>query len=137
TLTTFDQFLGVGYWNDIGTQMKLEQGASPTSLSHKAIYTFSIDKNALYKLTLSNENIVLTATGTARPGLASYNQYYNFSTYDSDNDAYGGNCSTSYGAQAWWYGSCWDGSFWAYGTSDSPRWATTLESFSWGGMWIK
>jgi type II secretory pathway pseudopilin PulG len=141
-LDAFDQLLGVGYWNDIGSSMRLEQGTSHASLSHKATYTFSLDAGDFYKLSMANENILLTATGTARPGMYAQEKGYRFSTYDADHDIHSGNCATFYGNTPWWYENCWSGNFWGGGDSggyqNKPFWVgSTTEYFPWGGIWIK
>ncbi len=136
TLTSFDQLLGVGYWNDIGTQVRLQQGNDPTSLSHSATYTFSLDANNNYTLHMSNEAILLNATGTASPGMYTYSNGRPLTTYDRDNDQNSGNCASVYGNTPWWYGSCWSGSFWGY--NSRPYWTGSgSENFLWGGIWIK
>ena len=59
-----------------------------------------------------------TELGGGTPGLYSYHiaNGYSFSAYDLDQDAYPGNCSTSYGNTPFWYGSCWSGNFWGGGS---------------------
>ena len=52
----------------------------------------------LYRLSVSGYS------GNAGDGLAYHNGRY-FTTVDSDNDLYGGNCAVTYGG-AWWYGAC-------------------------------
>lgn len=141
-LEAFDLFLGVKYWNGLGTQMRLMQGATPTSLSHKAVYNFILDESQNYKLLMSNEMIMLCTTGTCQPGMYSYHNGRQLTTYDKDNDVAGSNCASSYGNTAWWYGACWDGSFWGGGDGGSytnnPYWyASGGEYFAYGSIWIR
>jgi type II secretory pathway pseudopilin PulG len=138
SLDSFDQILGVGYWNDIGSSMRLEQGASHASLSHKATYTFSLNSGDYYRLSMSNQAILLTATGTATPGIYSYHNGAQFVAYDRA----GGNCAGGYSQTPWWYRSCWSGSYWGGGDvggyRNAPFWTgSTDEYFPWGGIWIK
>ena len=64
-------------------------------------------------------------TGTGAPGFFSYHaNSYSLTTYDRDQDGHSGNCSTSYGNQPWWYGSCWDGSY--FGHNNGPYWSVQL-----------
>src|SRR5690606_19326199 len=116
-LNSFDQFLGVGYWNDIGTTLKLEQGASPSTLSHKATYTFSLDEGDYYKLSMSNPSILVSTTGTSQSGMYSSHNGKKLSTYDADHDTNSGNCATYYANVSWWYQTCWSGNFWGGGDS--------------------
>lgn len=143
-LTIFDQFLGVKYWNALGPQMRLTQGATPTSISHKAIYTFNLNPSNNYSLSMTAQGIPTTTTGTVIPGIYSFSVANSFqlSTYDADHDTNSINCSTSYGNVAWWYGACWSGSFWGGGDSggyqNAPFWTgSTTEYFAWGAIWLR
>ena len=141
----FDQIVGLKYWNTIGGTMKLEMGSNPTSLSHKATYTYSLNEGNNYALSMSNENVLLTGTGTASSGMYTYHatNNYQFTTYDADHGIGGGNnCATYYSNTAWWYGECWSGSFWgggdADGYSNEPYWTGSgMEHFPWGAVWIR
>jgi len=141
-LEAFDLFLGLKYWSQLGTQLRLMQGATPTSLTHKAVYNFILDESQNYKLLMASEMILLCATGTCSPGMYTYHNGRPITTFDKDNDANGTNCANSYGNTAWWYGSCWDGSFWGGGDSGSYTnnafWAGSGgEYFAHGSIWIR
>lgn len=82
--------------------------------------------------------------GGTTPGLYSYHiaNGYNFSAYDRDQDAYGSNCSSSYGNSPWWYGACWDGNFWGAngggGYSNAAYWAGySADYYTYGAMYVK
>lgn len=135
-LTSFDLFLGVSYWRNLGAKMRLQIGSSPSSLTNKAIYSgFSFAGN--YALTMSGETIVV---GSGSPGMATYHaaNHFNLTTSDRDNDVYAPtNCSVSYGGAPWWYGNCWSGSFWGFSTLEGPRWDGSAGGDSqWGSIWI-
>jgi len=140
----FDQWLGVKYWNSIGTTLRVEAGASSTSMVHRATYTFSLDAGSNYAINLSNENIIIHAAGTASPGLYTYHNGRQLSAYDVDHDIYSNNCSQVSGAdQPWWYGACWSGSFWGsnHGTYVLKAYWTgsgsSGEYFDYGAFWIR
>ncbi len=137
TLTNFDLLLGLSYWNNLGTQLRAEVGSTPSALSHKATYTFSLTSATNYTLNLSNQNVSL---GGTTPGLYSYHSGKPFTTYDSDHDAYSANCAASFGNHPWWYGACWDGNFFAGGSGyqEAPYWTgSTSDYYAYGSMWIR
>ncbi len=140
-ITSFDLFLGVKYWNNIGTEARLEMGASPSSLSHRAYYDLSLDENNNYALQMANESITINTEGTASPGMYSYHNGRLLTTRDNDNDTYASNCSNNYGHSAWWYANCWNGSFWGGGGviyQDAPYWSgDATEYFEYGSIWLR
>ena len=138
-LNAFDQFLGVKYWNSIGTNMRLEAGSSHTMLNHKATYTFSLNTGNNYILSLTNENVLINTGGSASSGMYSFSSALGLqlSTYDADHDTIAGNCAASYGNNAWWYDGCWSGNFWGFDNNLAYWTSSTTEYFPWGGIWIK
>jgi len=143
-LDAFDQFLGVGYWNALGNQMRLMQGSNSNTIAHKATYSFSLNADNNYSIAMSNQNVLVNTGGTASSGMYDYSAANNFqlTTFDADHDVYGSNCANSYGNTAWWYGACWSGNFWGGGDGggyqNAPFWtSSTSEYFSWGGIWIR
>ena len=139
-LTSFDLFLGVKNWNLLGDKMRLDMGASPTSLSHRAYYDFSLNENSNYQLLMSNELVTIHTEGTESPGMYTYHNNAHLSTYDADHDMWTGSCSQVYNNSAWWYVSCWSGSFWGGGGSgsdqDAPYWSGSDEYFNYGSIWV-
>ncbi len=140
-LTTFDQLVGLSFWNNIGTTpigttLRAEVGATPLSISHKATYTVSLsDSVAFYVLNLSNQNIIV---GSSAPGLYTTHNTKPFSTFDADHDSNAGNCSTSYANHPWWYTSCWSGNFFAGGGQDKAYWTgSTTDYYDYGSIWLK
>jgi hypothetical protein len=141
-ITTFDLFLGVRNWNLLGTRARLDMGASPASLSHRAYYDFSLNESNNYSLIMSNESVTIQTGGTASPGMYTYHNLFPLTTKDMDNDAYGSNCSNNCNNAAWWYGACWSGSFWGGGGGgvfqDAPYWTgSASEYFNYGSIWLK
>jgi general secretion pathway protein G len=136
-LTTFDVLLGLGYWNNIGTQLRAQVGTSPTTLLHKATYTFSLNTSNYYALNLSNQNILV---GANAPGLYYAHNNSPFTTYDADHDSNSGNCATYYNNHPWWYTSCWDGNFFSGGSSyqEAAYWTgSTADYYAYGSIWIR
>lgn len=136
----YDQLVGLGYWNLIGTGMRVEVGSSASSISHQAYYNYSLNSSNYYSLSLSSEQISI---GGTVPGLRAYHadNGYSFTTHDADHDPYGSNCSNSYGNSPWWYGACWDGNFWGGGTSggyaNRPYWTGSgSDYYDWGAIWV-
>lgn len=80
-------------------------------------------------------------TGTGAPGFYSYHAANAFSltTYDNDKDTNGGNCSTYYNNNPWWYGSCWSGNYFAGGGyQDRPYWDSSgTDNHQYGAVYIK
>lgn len=144
-LTAFDLQVGLKYWNTFSPahELRVDMGASPASLAHRARYAgFSLNSATYYTISLGAETVDIQTMGTRSPGLYSYHRNRAFSTYNSDHDASSGNCSTSYGNAAWWYGSCWDGSIWGScggsGYQNAPYWAgSSSEYFAYGSIWVR
>jgi len=80
-------------------------------------------------------------TGTGSPGFYRYHaaESYSLTTYDVDQDAYGGNCSTLYNNNPWWYGACWDGNYFAGGGyQDQANWTGAgSDLYQYGAVYIK
>ncbi len=135
-LASFDNLLGLSHWNNIGNQVRLQVGTSPTNISHKATYNISLNTGNFYALSLSNENILL---GGTQPGFYLTHNNQPFTTYDADHDANAGNCATNYQNHPWWYTSCWSGNFFAGGAyQDAPYWVgSTSDYHAYGSIWLK
>ena len=144
-LTGFDLFLALKHWGALGTEMRLDMGAGPGSLAHRALYTASLDPADSYRLSMSNEQILIHTTGTASSGLYMMHNGHAMTTWDVDNDPWPDNCASLYNNAAWWYYSCWQGSFWGDCGSDqpyedAPYWANFPEQgeyFEYGAIWLR
>jgi len=91
-----------------------------------------------------NPNTLSNEVGGTTPGFWYYHiaNGYNFTTYDNDQDAYGANCSTSYGNAPWWYGACWDGNFWGGngggGHANAAFWTSSGgDYYNYGAIYVK
>jgi hypothetical protein len=138
-LSAFDLFLGVKYWNLLGTMLRVEAGDSSTSLEHLAVFTFSLDASNYYALNLANPQVLL---GSITPGIYGYHNGRPLSTHDADHDAHTTACAPMYGNTAWWYGACWSGSYWGGGDGGSytnnPYWTSSGTDYHpWGAIWVK
>jgi hypothetical protein len=137
-ISTYDLLLGLKYWNNLGSRMRVEVGSAPDSLSHRAYYDFSLNESVDYQLSMSNQSISIGGTS---PGIYSYHNGKYLTTYDVDNDANSGNCATNYNNAPWWYSSCWSGNFWGgcgNGYQDGPFWiGSGSEYFNYGSIWVR
>ena len=137
----FDQLVGLQYWPAMGSTLRVEVGSTRSDIAHRAEYAFSFGSSR-FSLQLSNQRILI---GQTAPDLFTRHNGAPFSTYDRDNDEHLVlNCSMSYGHMAWWYRSCWDGSFWGpgdYPVAGAPvgaHWTGRLtDPFAWGAMWVR
>lgn len=108
--------------------------------SHTKRYRWRFDNfNSTYGMVAATG--ISDETGTGSPGLLSYHAANGFSltTYDQDQDASGGNCSTYYNNNPFWYGACWDGNYFAgSGYQDGPYWASSVSDYhNYGAVYIK
>ena len=130
-------WIGLKFWSMFGgrkTSNKIEvamfsSGTNGTALnatgSHTERYTFNFDGFSGANYSWSNYGNGAAAVGSA-PGLVTYHQNRDLTTYDDDNDSNGGNCSTYYNNNPWWYGSCWSGNMFAGGGYvDGPYWTSS------------
>lgn len=141
-LTAFDLFLGVKFWNALGSTLMVETGDNPTSISHRATYTFALDPANDYRLMLSNENVLINTGITASPGIYSYHNNKMLSARDRDKDSYNGSCCYLYNNTAWWYAACWSGSFWGGGGGpvyqNKAYWSGNgSEYYDYGAIWVR
>ncbi|MCK6546720.1 hypothetical protein L6R52_12790 [Myxococcota bacterium] len=138
-LAAFDLFLGLSYWSNLGSEMRVEVGPTIGTIAKQAFYPFSLNASRSYALTLGTGRIT---RGTTAPGLKTSHSAgtYGISTVDRDNDGYGGNCAASYG-YPWWYVACWDGSLWGSrlgGYQDAPYWSGSSSDYhGWGALWVR
>jgi hypothetical protein len=90
----------------------------------------------------SGAEAVSDETSTGAPGFYSYHAANGFSltTFDNDQDVYGQNCSTLYGNNPFWYGSCWSGNYFGGGSGyvDAPYWDSSGGDYhQYGAVYIK
>jgi hypothetical protein len=138
----FNCLVGIKYWKQLGKNVVQFVSTSARTLSDTSNHTKRFrwgfrDMSGTYAF----QNVyAIKDEGGGATGLYSYHAVsgFSFSTYDNDQDPYGGNCSAAYSNNPWWYGSCWDGSwFGGGGYADRPNWAgagTDLHNY--GGIYI-
>lgn len=91
----------------------------------------------------NNANSLVNEVGGSTPGFWYYHisNGYNFTTTDNDQDGYGANCSNLYNGMPWWYGACWDGSFWGgpqSGYANAPFWTGSGgDYYNYGAIYVK
>lgn len=115
----FNCMIGVKYWKQLGRNIVQFVSTSARTLSdtgnHTKRYRWGFrDMSGTYGF----QNVyAIKDEGGGAPGFYSYHAAngYSLTTYDNDQDVAGGNCSSSYGNQPWWYGACWDGNAWGGG----------------------
>jgi hypothetical protein len=152
TLADYNIWIGTKYWPLLGyrnnssyiTVVQYVAGTNGIKLgttgSHTKRYRWQFSGwSATYGF--SGVSAVSDETGTGAPGMYSYHAANGFplSTYDLDRDQNGGNCSTYYNNNPWWYGSCWDGNYFAgSGYADAPYWASSGSDYhNYGAVYIK
>lgn len=136
----FDQWLGVKYWMTMGTKLRLEQGANSGSLVYRVDLDFTLNPNDSYRIFVGNPQLII---GSTLPGLIGHNNNRRLSTFGTDNDDLPAKCTDQYSNAPWWYGLCWNGSFWGggfnqtFGHENKPYWAFSHDFFDWGAIWIR
>ena len=151
-LSNYNIFIGLRYWKFLSgrqtsgkmTMVQFVSGSNGTALSatssHNKRYRWTSNYfNGTYGF--NGVAGVSDETGTGSPGMYSYHASNSFSmsTYDLDQDQNGGNCSTYYNNNPWWYGSCWSGNYFAGGGyQDAPYWdGSGSDYYQYGAVYIK
>jgi hypothetical protein len=149
----YNSWIGLKYWQYLAGRVTSGKvmvvqfvSTSPVALgstgSQTKRYRWRFDNfNSTYGIV--GATAISDETGTGTPGFYSYHAANGFSlsTYDNDQDAYGGgNCSTFYNNNPFWYGGCWSGNYFAGGGgySDAPYWdSSTTDYHNYGAVYIK
>lgn len=150
SLADYNIWIGLKYWRFLSgrvtaNKMTVVQFVSSTngtalSGSHTKRYRWNSD---FFGPTFQfvNAAAVGIEAGSGVPGMYSYHAVngFSFSAYDLDRDTNGGNCATFYNNNPWWYGSCWDGNYFAGGSyADIANWAGTgSDQHQYGAVYIK
>ena len=151
-LANYNIWIGTQFWSYLAgrvtsSKVMVVQFVSATvgtALSNTAAHT----KRYRWRFDNFNSTFGMTAatgisdeTGTGQPGMLSYHAANGFSltTYDRDQDQNGGNCSTYYNNNPFWYGSCWSGNqFAGNGYADAPYWDSSGSDYhNYGAIYIK
>jgi hypothetical protein len=138
SLADFNVFIGLKYWSVLAGRLETDTinvvqfaaSTNGTSLTgtHSERWRWKFSSFSATYAMQSPSSVGADGSGTTTaPGMYGYHAVngYNFTTYDNDQDAAGGNCATSYGNQPFWYGACWSGSMWGSSTTshaDGPHW---------------
>jgi hypothetical protein len=151
-LSNYNSFIGAKYWNFLSgrltsgkiTVVQFVATTSGTALSntgaHSKRYRWQANQftNSYYWIGATG---ISDETGTGAPGFYSYHAANGFglTTYDYDIDTNGGNCSTYYNNNPFWYGSCWSGNYFAgNGYADAPYWDGSGGDYhNYGAVYIK
>jgi|TARA_R110000764_G_scaffold64338_1_gene135444 hypothetical protein len=153
SLSDVNTFIGLKFWFDLAqretaNRVTIVQFVSSThgtplsstgSHNHRYRWDFA-GWGTGYSFTTSTA--IADETGTGVPGFYSYHSKGNrkLTTYDNDQDENGGNCSTYYNNNPFWYGSCWSGNYFGGGGySDRPYWTSSnsANSHLYGAVYIK
>lgn len=152
-LANYNIWIGLKYWSLLSGRATVNTitivqfvsstvGAALSSTGlHAKRYRWRINSfNGTYGMT--GATAVSDETGTGIPGFYSYHAANSFglTAYDRDQDTNGGNCATYYNNNPWWYGSCWDGNYFAGGSgyADAPNWASAgSDVHNYGAVYIK
>lgn len=152
-LSNYNIWIGTKYWELLGkrvnssyvTVVQFVASTSGTALgstgSHSKRYRWRFN-NFTSTYGFSGAAGVSDETSTGAPGMYDYHALNGFSltTYDNDQDANGGgNCSTYYNNNPFWYGYCWSGNWFAGGGyADAPYWASSGPDYhNYGAIYIK
>lgn len=152
SLASYNIWIGLKYWSQLAgrvtantiTIVQFVSSTTGAALSatglHAKRYRWRINGfNGTYGML--GATAVSDETGTGAPGFYSYHAANGFglTTYDRDQDTNGGNCATFYNNNPWWYGSCWDGNYFAGGGySDQPNWVGAgSDLYNYGAVYIK
>lgn len=149
-LADFNCWVGVKYWQELAgrasanevTVVQFVSGTNGTALngSHTKRYRWKFG-GFTSTYAMSSVSGISDETSTGAPGFYGYHAANGFSltTFDNDQDVNGGNCSTYYNNNPWWYGSCWSGNYFAgNGYADAPYWdSSTTDYHQYGAVYIK
>ena len=153
SLSDYNIWVGLKYWFDLAGRensgkVTIVQFVSNTigcslgnTTAHTKRYRWSFDSwNSEYAFV--GAAAISDETGTGSPGMYGYhaqNTDRGITTFDLDNDQNGGNCSTYYNNNPWWYGSCWSGNYFAGGGyQDKPYWNSSgSDNHAYGAVYIK
>lgn len=153
SLSNYNFFVGLKYWQFLGnrltsnkiTAVQYTSSTSGTPLgstgSHQERYRWRFS-SFTSNFAFSGGEAVSDETGTGAPGMYSTHVLSGkgLTTYDNDQDSNGGNCSTYYNNNPFWYTSCWSGNMFAGGGySDAPYWTSSIGTYvrTYGALYIK
>ena len=151
-LSDVNCFIGLKFWFDLAqrvtaghvTVVQFVATTNGTALSNTASHTkrYRWDFDGWGDgYSFQNSAEVSDETGTGSSGFYGYHSKSNrkLTTYDNDQDSNGGNCSTYYNNNPFWYGSCWSGNYFGGGGyADRPYWNSSgVDNHQYGAVYIK
>lgn len=109
----FNFFIGLNWWHRISGNTKnaemLYQWSTDYGQAVDQMGKFNIPRtNDSFLFRSINSNYVVLAGSGTPPGIYSFMSNH-FSTVDSENDVYNGNCVQNYSNSPFWYTNCWNG----------------------------
>jgi hypothetical protein len=152
-LSNYNIWIGTSFWSFLGNRanpgridvVQFVSNTNGTALgntgAHTKRYRWKFDSfTSTYAFT--NPVAIADETGTGSPGMYNYHAVNGFSlsTFDNDQDGNGGNCSSYYANNPFWYGSCWSGNWFAGGSgyADAPYWNSSEGDYhQYGAVYIK
>lgn len=150
-LTDTNIWVGLKFWADLAgratankiTVVQFVASTNGTELSgtHTKRWRWQFDSFNTSTWAFQNVSSVGGEAGTTdTPGFYSHaSGGYGLTTYDLDRDNNGGNCSTYYNNNPWWYSSCWTGNYFAGGSyQDRSYWVGSgTDHHQYGAVYIK
>jgi hypothetical protein len=146
TYSDVNAWVGLKFWSELAgrvtsNSIKVVQYVHTSTVPLSGTHTYRSSWtmsgfNGTYAFQ-SRANIT-NIVGGVTPGM--YSSGNSLTTYDNDQDTNGGNCSTYYNNNPWWYSSCWTGNYFAGGGYiDGPYWVSSnsANSFAYGAVYIK
>ena len=102
----FDCYLGLKFWNTLGSQFRYDWANDNGAIDQRFYATIALNPSDYYTLQLSSYQQKI---GGTTAGLWINHNGRRYSTYDSDHDTCGNNCSALYSNTPFWYECCWGG----------------------------
>jgi len=156
-LESFQVYMGLSFWPWLSPNGQLRYDWSPeygVAVAQSATMSYALNKAQNWSLITTG---LVQTKGSVMPGIwteghpSSGTIQLNFSTYDSDHDTSGINCSDTFNSP-WWYTACWSGSlngggelsaggfasaaFWT-GAANSPGIGATGQGYGNGWMFVR
>jgi hypothetical protein len=152
-LANYNAWIGLRHWSRLAgratankiTVVQFVSATVGTTLSNIATHT----KRYRWRFDNFSSNFSFTApvavideTSTGTPGFYATHAVggRGLTTFDRDQDTSGGNCSTNYNNNPFWYTACWSGNYFAGGSgyADAAFWnSSTTDFHNYGAVYIK
>jgi hypothetical protein len=144
-------WMGLAGWNQIVSQNQAGRNVVYYASSSRAELNETHSRRSKWTWTgwsgtyaWQGASNLVNQVGGETPGFYSYHiaNGYSFTTFDVDQDAHPGNCATYFNNAPFWYGACWDGSFWggngAGNYTNASFWTGSgANSYNYGAIYVK